>query len=151
MSTCAMCGTKMGTPYGGFTVPPECVQLMKGGDDVDVEAIAHDVTVDLCAECSEVAHRMVTDYETSPLPQCDAEAVRWGDAGTIAALAGGEDGGQDDLTERMLEGALVTVKTHLDGDAGRVPDSKITGAYTVVLSLQQLGVIETDLIGVDDR
>lgn len=151
MSTCAMCGASMGTPYGGFTVPPECVQLMEGGDDVDIEAIAHDVSVDLCAECSEVANRMATDYETSPLPECDAEAASWDDAGVVAALADSEDVGQDDLTERMLEDALMTVKAHLDGDAGRVPDSKITGAYTVVLSLQKLGVVETDLIGGDDR
>jgi hypothetical protein len=141
----------METPYGGFSVPPECVLLMEDGDDVDVETIAHDVTVDLCAECTEIARRMVTDHETSPLPECDADAARWQDAGVFSAQAGGEDIGQDDLTERMLEDALMAVKAHLNGDTGRVPDSKVIGAYTVVLSLQELGVVETDLIGGDNE
>lgn len=132
-------------------MPPICVQLMDGGKDIDPEAIAHEVKVDLCAECTELARRMVVDYETSPLPECAAAAARWESAGKLAALAGEEDLdlGHDDLTERWLTTAVPTVKAHRDGTTDGPAASTIIGAYTIVLSLQQLGVVETDLIGGD--
>jgi hypothetical protein len=39
---CAMCGESAGVdaPYGGFKIPPRCVDLMQNSDGVDTDAIA---------------------------------------------------------------------------------------------------------------
>lgn len=71
-----MCGESAGVdaPYGGFKVPPRCVDLMQNGDSVDTDAIASPVRVDLCREDATIAKRMVTDYDTTLLLECDAAA-----------------------------------------------------------------------------
>jgi len=146
-----MCGTGItGAPARRFDVPPSCLPLLEGGEDVDPETIVGKVRIPLCGECGEISRRMVHEYETSPLPECDVEAATWDDAGVMSALAGQEIERCEDLAGRMLEGALATVKADLDGQADHVLDTKITEARVVVLSLQRLGgQAETDLIGPD--
>lgn len=142
-----MCGEAMVQAYGGWKTPPVCVQLMEGSDDVDADAIAGKVTVDLCEECASIGRRMAMDYETSPLPECNAKAARWQSVGMAQALAGEEVGENGELTDRMLENALMTVKADVDGSSDHILDSKIAEAYVILVSLQQLGKVETDLIG----
>lgn len=132
----------MGAPYGGFSIPPACVPLLDGGEDVNTDVIAGDVTVDLCEDCTELARRMVLDHQTTPLPECDADAARWEDAG-IAEVMLREEVSSGDMTGRMMADALGVVKAHRDGDAGRTPESKVVEAYTIVLSLERLGLVET--------
>ena len=38
-STCAMCGDRLAEPYGGYQLPAPCVQLLDGGDDVDMTGL----------------------------------------------------------------------------------------------------------------
>ena len=39
-STCAMCGEQLAEAYSGYRLPPVCVRLMDGADDVDPTGIA---------------------------------------------------------------------------------------------------------------
>ena len=147
-STCAMCGDRLAEPYGGYQLPAPCVQLLDGGDDVEPSTIAGEVAVDLCEECTQVARRMIRDYETSPLPECDVDAATWSSAELMGAFAG-DDVGADDLggggvDQRAITDAVATVKAHRDGDADRLIPSKIDAAYITLWSLQELGILERD-------
>jgi len=147
---CAMCGESAGggAPYGGFKVPPRCVDLMQNSDGVDTDAIAGPVRVDLCQEDAAIAKRMVTDYGTTPLPECDADAVRFDtrrDVERLAAMSG-HDGAaadlvRDDLEGRLLTDAIATVKAARDGRDEYLLDSDVLEAKVVVLSMRELGAI----------
>ena len=145
-STCAMCGDRLAEPYGGYQLPAPCVQLLDGGDDVDPSTIAGEVAVDLCEECTHVARRMIRDYETSPLPECDVDAATWSNAGVASAFAG-DDVDADDLAggdgvdQRVITDAVATVKAHRDGDADRLMPSKVDAAYITLWSLRELGFL----------
>ena len=39
-SACAMCGERLAQPYGGYSLPAFCVQLLDGGDEIDPSGIA---------------------------------------------------------------------------------------------------------------
>ena len=140
--TCAMCGDEMVEPYGGYTLPPECIQLMQGADTADTDEAGRKVIVDLCSECTEIASRMVTDYDTSPLPECDVDAVRWQGSHRVQALIAGENDGNDDISERMLMDALATVRADVNGAVDPMLNSRIIEAYVIVLSFEQRGHIE---------
>ena len=120
-STCAMCGDRLAEPYGGFTLPPVCVQLMGGGDDVDPSTVAGSVSVDLCEECTTVARRMIREYDTSPLPEFDVDAVSWQSAGVASALTGGDVSADelagDGVDRQTIAGAAMVVQAHREGDA----------------------------------
>jgi hypothetical protein len=141
-----MCDESLSEPYGGYTLPPACLRLMQNADEVDPDTVAAKVTVDLCEECTEIGRKMALEYDTSPLPECDATAARWQAAGAVEAIAGGDATADDDLTERMAMSALSAVKADLDGDGSYMLDSKLTEARVTVLSLDQLGIIDTDLL-----
>lgn len=151
-STCAMCGDRLAEPYSGFDLPPVCVQLLEGGDDVDPSTIAGSISIDFCEECTPIARRMIRDYDTSPLPECDADAVRWSSAGVMSALAG-DDVDADDLAggdgvdQAVIDDALITVQTHRDGDAFRLYEHTIDRAYVLLMSLHQLGILVDDPLG----
>ena len=149
-STCAMCGEQLAEAYSGYRLPPVCVRLMDGGDDVDPTAIAGDVAVELCEECTEIARRMIREYDTSPLPECDVEAVQWSDAGVMQALAGGDspaaasDGSGVD--ERTVAEAASAVKAHVDGDDEHIFEHRIDEGYIVLMALEELGIVDHDLL-----
>lgn len=147
---CAMCGESAGVdaPYGGFKVPPRCVDLMRNGDAVDTDAIASPVRIDLCPEDAGIAKCMVTEYETTPLPECDADAARFDtreDLEHHAAMSGHDgpaaDLARDDLEDRLLIDAITTVKAAHDGGDEYLLDSDVIEAKVVVLSMRELGVI----------
>lgn len=142
-----MCGDRLAEPYGGYRLPAPCVQLLDGGDDVDPSTIAGKVTVDLCKECTHTARRMIRDYETSPLPECDVDAASWSSAELMGALAG-DDLDADDLAggdgvdQRAITDAVATVKAHRDGDGDRLTPSKVDAAYITLWSLRELGIVD---------
>ena len=152
-STCAMCGDRLAEPYGGFDLPPVCVRLLEGGDDVDPDAIAGSISIDFCEECTAVARRMIRDYETSPLPECDADAVSWSSAAAASAFAGGDvpadQLGGGDVDQATIADAVATVKAHRDGDGYYFFEHKIDRAYVLLWSLRELGILERDPIGGD--
>ena len=149
-STCAMCGEQLAEAYSGYRLPPVCVRLMDGGDDVDPTAIAGDVTVDLCEECTAIARRMIREYDTSPLPECDVEAVQWSDAGVMQALAGGDGapaaGDGSGVDERTVAEAASAVKAHIDGDDEHIFEHRIDEGYIVLMALEELGIVDHDLL-----
>jgi len=147
-ATCAMCGDRLAEPYGGYDLPPVCVQLMDGGDDVDTSTIAGPVSVDLCRECTTIARRMVREYDTSPLPEFDVDAVSWQDAGAMAALMREDSDavGGDDVDRRTIEDAAAVVQLHQAGDAGHVLESKVDRGYIILMALDELGAVEHDLL-----
>lgn len=146
-STCALCGDDMVTAYGGFDVPPRCLTLMQNSGGIDPDDVAGKVRVDLCEEDTEIARRMVEDYGTSPLPQCDADHVGYQTRDQVAAFAGeAPDDDGDGVTERMLEDALMAVRAEQTGDAAHIADHKLVEAKVVVLSLADLGVIDGDVV-----
>ncbi|WP_050033777.1 hypothetical protein [Halorubrum halophilum] len=143
VSVCAMCC--VAEPYGGYQLPAPCVRLLDGGDNVDPSAIDGEVAVELCEECTHVARRMARDDETSPLPECDADAVSWSSAEVW--------NGQRQVDRRTLRAQLdrreiadqiEIVKAHRDGDSDRFSPSKIDEAYVTLLSLRELGIIGHD-------
>lgn len=139
--TCAMCGARMeDSPDGGFTVPPTCIELVDGGSAVDADAVHGVVAVDLCAECAEIARRMVLEYDTSPLPECDVDAVRYNERGTLSAFV---DTTRGDPVERIVADAVTTVTTCADGGTERRLESKLLEARTIVLSMEDLDAAET--------
>jgi hypothetical protein len=122
---------------------------MDGGDDVDTSTIAGQVSVDLCRECTTIARRMVREYDTSPLPEFDVDAVGWQDAGAMAALMGEDSdavGGGDGVDRRTIEDAAAVVQLHQTGDADHVLESKVDRGYVILMALDELGVIEHDLL-----
>ena len=140
-----MCGKKMYEPTRGFTLPAVCARLLEGGDEVDQDAIAGKISVDLCGECGKVARRMVRKYDTSPLPECDADAVRWTSTEMVRVLSGGDpptDAPRRGVDRQTVAAAVSTVKAHRSGDAEHIPDTKIDAAYVTVLSLQELGILD---------
>jgi len=141
-----MCGDRLAEPYGGFDLPPVCVQLMAGGDDVDPSTIAGSVSVDLCEECTTDARRMIRGYDTSPLPEFDTGAVCWQNAAVASALTGGDvpagDLEGDGVDRRTIADAAATVKAHRDDDAGRILEGKIDRAYIVLMASRELGILE---------
>lgn len=135
--TCAMCGDSAGStaPYSAITVPPACLELMQNGYGIDTDDVVGKVHVDLCKEDAEIAKRMVNEYETSPLPECDANAARYDSRPDL------EDGpGHDnhDLAVRMFADAVDTVTAAESGRADHLPDTDIFEAKAVELSLQLL-------------
>lgn len=140
-----MCGAALAQPYGGYTVPPPCLQLMKNSEEIDLGSVTGKVKIHLCKECTEIGRKMAIEYDTSPLPECECTAAEWGEMDTMNLLAGGDLSDTDGLTNRMATSALSTVKADLDGDARGVLDSKLTEARVIVLSLSQLGVLEADI------
>jgi hypothetical protein len=145
-----MCGDRLAEPYGGYRLPAPCIQLLDGGDDVDPSTVAGEVAVDLCEECTHVARRMVRDYDTSPLPECDADAATWSSTAVVNALTGGDGAGDqaggDGVDQRAITDALATVKAHRDGDADRLMPSTVDAAYITLWSLRELGILERDLV-----
>ena len=141
-----MCGDRLAEPYGGFTLPPVCVQLMAGGGDVDPTTIAGEVAVDLCEGCTHVARRMIREYDTSPLPEFDVDAVSWQSAGLASALIGGDVAGDavagDDINRRTIADAAATVKAHRNGDADHILEGKIDRAYVVFMASRELGILK---------
>jgi len=142
--TCAMCEDRMAQIYDKYTLPPFCVQLLDGGEEIDESEIVSNISVNLCEDCSEKAGRMVEEEHTTPLPECNVEVASWEDAGKWAAYAGKsttadeiKDGAQ---TKRKLVDALVTVKAHREGDADRFT-RKINEAYVIVWAAQELDVL----------
>lgn len=146
-SECAMCGEPFRTPYTRYDVPPICLDLMQNAGGIDTDAVAGKVHVGVCEECSTVARKMVTEYDTSPLPECDATATSWNTTGVVEAFAGSEVDTRDDLTERMATDALATVAAATNDDAAPIPESKVAEAFVVATSLEQLDVIDTDTVG----
>lgn len=150
-STCVMCGDQLAEPYGGFTLPSVCVQLMAGGDDVDPSTIAGSVSVDFCEECTAVARRMIREYDTSPLPEFDVDAVSWQSAELASALIGGDVSADavagDAVDRRTIADAATTVKAHRDGAADHILEGKIDRAYVVLMASRELGILEGDLAG----
>jgi hypothetical protein len=140
-----MCGAALAQPYGGYTVPPPCLQLMKNSEEVDLGTVTGKVKIHLCKECTEIGRKMAMEYDTSPLPECDCAAAEWGAVDTMNLLAGGDLSDTDGLTDRMATSALSTVKADLDGGGRGVIDSKLTEARVIVLSLSQLGILELDM------
>jgi hypothetical protein len=141
-----MCGERFAEPYAGYQLPAPCVQLLDGGGDVDPSTIAGEVSVDLCEECTHVARRMIRNYETSPLPECDAGAATWSSTAVVNALTGGDResdqaGGGDGVDQRAITGAVAAVKAHRDGDADRLMPSRVDAAYITLWSLRELGVL----------
>jgi hypothetical protein len=148
-STCAMCGERMAQPYGGFSVPPFCVQLLDGGEEIDPSEIAGDVSIDLCKDCTEIGRRMIREYDTSPLPECDADAASWSHAGMMAAMAG-EDTTADDFTggtQEKVADAVMTVRVHQKGKTEHVLDAKVDEAYVTVWAAQELDVWQGQIGG----
>lgn len=150
-----MCGEEMvESPYGGFSVPPECVELMQNADEYAPDDIYDKTKVDLCSEHASEA-RDIIDRGDTPLTVCDARFCRITDeegAEREAALLSmhrddvdvddlKDDLAPDDLTERMVQDALMTVKMHLDGDDGHLLDSDVYEAKAIVLSMKELGYI----------
>lgn len=149
-ATCAMCGHRMAQPYGGYSVPAFCVTLLDGGEDVDPSEIARDVSIDLCKDCTEIGRRMIREYETSPLPECDADAASWSHPEVMAAMAG-EDTTADDLqngqTQKKVADAVMTVTLHKKGKTERVLDAKIDEAYVTVWGAQELDLWQGEIGG----
>lgn len=147
-STCAMCGDRLAEPYGGFDLPPICVTLLEGGDDVNPDAIAGRISVDLCEECTEISRRMIRKFKTSPLPEYDADAVSWSSADVMSAFTGGDvppdqlaDNGAD---RRTIADAVATVNAHKQGRAEHILEGRIDRAYVVLLSFLELGLLDED-------
>lgn len=152
-STCAMCSDRLVQPRGGYSLPAVCVQLLDGGDDIDPSTIAGKVSVDFCENCTSIARRMVRDYETSPLPECDADAASWQNIEVVNALARddpelSEMSQSDGVDRRTITDAITTVKAHRDGDADRVMAAKIDAAYITLWSLRELGIVESSGFGI---
>ena len=147
-TTCAFCREDLITAYGGFDVPPLCINLMENSDSIDIDNIAGKVRVDLCEEDTEITRRMVEDYGTSPLPECDVDHVSYQDKATAAALAGQTpaDADDDGVTQRMLDDALMTVRADQTGDTDHIADHKLVEAKVIILSLADLGVIDGDVV-----
>ena len=144
-----MCGDRLAEPYSGYRLPAPCVQLLDGGDEINPSTVAG-VAVDLCKECTHVARRMIRDYDTSPLPECDVDAATWSSTAVVNALTGGDGAGDqaggDGVDQRAITDALATVKAHRDGDADRLVPSKVDAAYITLWSLRELGILERDLV-----
>jgi hypothetical protein len=117
-----MCGDRLAEPYGGYQLPAPCVQLLDGGDEINPSTVAG-VAVDLCKECTHVARRMIRDYDTSPLPECDVDAATWSSTAMVNAPTGGDGVDQGAITD-----ALAAVKAHRDGDADQLVPSKVDAA-----------------------
>lgn len=150
-----MCGEEMKqAPNGGFSVPPECVQLMQNADEFDPDTIYDKITIYLCSVHTDEARGMLDRGET-PLTVCDARFCKITDEeeATVEAelLAMDRDGvdakdlkddlAPNDLSTRMAQDALATVKSHLDGEDDHLLDSDLYEAKTIVLSLKELGYI----------
>ena len=147
-SVCAMCGDAMGQPYGGYSLPAFCVQLLDGGEEIDPTSIAGDVHVDLCEDCTEIGRRMIREYDTSPLPECDADAADWSTAGMVAAMSGDDSSGDElensDRWREEIADAVAAVKAHQDGAAEHIFEGKIDAAYITVHAAEELGVASVD-------
>jgi hypothetical protein len=109
---CAFCGEEMRTPYGGFELPPEHVQLMKSSDGFDPDEVVDRVSVCLCTEHTRISKRMVFEHGATPVPQCHATQVSTKDREVRGATSGGEDlgGVKDSLREEMVADAKVAVE-----------------------------------------
>lgn len=122
--------------------------MMAGGDDVDPSTIAGSVSVDLCEECTAVARRMIREYDTSPLPEFDVDAVSWQNAGVASAFTGGDVSADelagDDVDRRTIGDAAATVKAHRNGEADHLFEGKIDRAYVVLMASRELGILEGD-------
>jgi hypothetical protein len=134
----------MGQPYGGYSLPAFCVQQLDGGEDIDPSEIVGTVSVDLCEDCTEIGRRMVRDHDTSPIPECDADAAYWSDAGMMAAMAD-EGTTADELKDRgqaqkKLTDAAMTVEMDREGNTEHILDAKIDEAYVILLTAQELDV-----------
>ena len=137
---CAMCGETMAHPHGGYSLPPVLVEDLQNSETIDVDNVAGKISIDLCAECAEIAERMVTKYETSPLPECDAKRARYTDVGRMEALTGG-DFHRDDPSEGMILDALETATLHAEGEDARVARPRVVEALVLVRSAENIGLI----------
>lgn len=134
--TCALCGDRMeDVPDGGFAVPPVCVELLDGDASVDPASIHGVVSIDFCGACTDIARRMIEEYDTSPLPECDLEAARYNERGTLAAF---NDTTKGDPETRTIADAVKTATTYADGGTDRRLDGKTLEARAVVLSMELL-------------
>lgn len=136
-----MCGETVVSPYSAYKIPPALVEEMAHSEDVlaEIGETPTKLSVDLCEGCSDIASRMVTEYETSPLPECDARHLQI----PFAVHSPDHDPAidQNDLTARMIEDALVTAKASADGNADHLRRSKLVEARVIVLSAQNLGLL----------
>lgn len=144
-----MCGERLAQPHGGYSLPAFCVQLLDGGDEIDPSGIAGDVHIDLCEDCTEIGRRMIRDYDTSPLPECDVDAADWSDAGMMAAMAGG-DTSRDDLegsggVRKEIADAVAAVKAHRSGDSEYMMAGKIDAAYITLFAAEELDLASVDI------
>jgi hypothetical protein len=147
-TTCGVCGTTMSTPHSGFNVPPACVSLLDGGEDVSPDSITGKVTVNLCSSCDSVVREIVLDDENTPLPACDATAAEWTHRELWAVLAGENpsetttDADSEALTEQMIAQARRVLARIRRSSAPRVRDSTAIESCIIVLSAHELGLAE---------
>lgn len=150
-TTCAMCSAQLSQAYSGYSLPAVCIQLLDGGDSIDPSTIAGQISIDLCKSCTPLARDMIREYETSPLPECDADAATWHETELMNALARDDPelntrDESDGVDQQIISTAAATVTAHQNGDAYRIRRAKIDEAYITLWSLQELGVISTDLL-----
>lgn len=134
--SCAMCSDPAGyeAPYGGFRVPPDFGELLYGNGDP-----ATRIRVDLCRDCRAVAGNMVSEYDTSPLPECDLARCHYETEESLERLASAfgpspDEMVQDNLRLKMVNSAHATLAQVEQGNGDHLMDSTVFEARVIVLS-----------------